>query len=995
MFKRTFHRLMGFVLILVLSMPTLTPGGGRVVAQEGSKSYIVVLQRDSFGNDSRLAATSADPAALEAEHDQSLEEAGASADAKVHDYTFAFNGYSAILTEEQVNAIKLQKDTVLVKEDQMRYPHTDSSPEFLGLTVRGGAYDSGFTGEGVVVGVIDTGIWPEHPSFADDGSYPAPPTGPLPCEFGNTAHNPNDAPFTCNNKLIGAYQMLDTYRAVIGAEPDEFDSARDDDGHGTHTASTAAGNADVEATMYGLPAGEISGIAPRSHIIAYKGLGNLGGFTSDLAAAIDQAVADGVDVINYSIGGGAGSPGIDDLAFLFAADAGVFVATSAGNSGPGESTIGNPATMPWVTTVGASTQTRFFEGTITLGNGKKYRGASITPGLGWTPLVDAASAGDEFCAPGGLDPAVVTGKIVLCLRGVVGRAEKSLAVYQAGGVGMIQYNANDVDNLFTDTHWVPSVHIDYTPGLKIKAYIASTSRPKARIETRDRDCDLNQAQAGWNGNHHHHDDDCEPNTSNWKNAPTMTIFSSRGPNLVAPDIIKPDITAPGLQILAGNSPFPDPGVYPGELFQAIAGTSMSSPHVAGVYALLKQAHPEWSAAMAKSALMTTAHQDVKDNDRVSRADPFDMGSGHIEPGGKWRRGSITEPGLVYDAGLFEYAAFSCGMEWGLFSPGSCDFLESIGVPSQSYNLNYPSIGVAEVVGSQTVTRTVTSIASRRETFTAKVNAPHGYSVKVTPKKLTLNPGESATFEVTITNNSAPIDEWRFGSLTWKAGDYEVYSPIAVKGALFDAPAEIFGSGESGSASFDVKFGYDGDYSAAPHGLIPATVTTDNVLQDPDQTFSPADVAGGGANLHQFTLSGVAHFRIAIPPEGTEPDADLDIFVFDPSNTLVATSTAAGTDELIDIANPADGTWSVYVHGWSAPGGDSDYNMWTWAVPFASGGSLVIDSAPSSATMGTTAPVTVSWSGLTSGTVGDWYLGAVSHTGPDGLMGLTLVNVDNR
>jgi subtilisin family serine protease len=994
MFGKTLHRLMVFVLILTLSMPALAPGGGRVFAQEEAKSYIVVLQRDSFGSDSRLAASNTDPHALEAEHDQSLEEAGASADAKVHDYTFAFNGYSAILTEEQVNAIKLQKDTVLVMEDQMRYPHTDSSPEFLGLTVRGGAYDSGFTGEGVVVGVIDTGIWPEHPSFADDGSYPAPPTGPLPCEFGNTAHNPNDVPFTCNNKLIGAYQMLDTYRAVIGADPDEFDSARDDDGHGTHTASTAAGNANVEASMYGLPMGEISGIAPRAHIIAYKGLGNLGGFTSDLAAAIDQAVADGVDVINYSIGGGAGAPGIDDLAFLFAADAGVFVATSAGNTGPGVSTLGNPATMPWVTTVGASTQSRFFEGTITLGNGKKYKGASVTPGLsGWTPLVDAATAGDEFCAPGNLDPAIVTGKIVLCLRGVVGRAEKSLAVYQAGGVGMIQYNAEDVDNLFTDTHWVPSVHIDYTPGLKIKAYIASAFRPKAKIETRDDDCELNQANRG--GNHHHHDDDCEPNTSKWKNAPTMTIFSSRGPNLIAPDIIKPDVTAPGLQILAGNSPFPDPGAYPGELFQAIAGTSMSSPHVAGVYALLKQAHPDWTAAMAKSALMTTAHQDVKDNDRVSRADPFDMGSGHIDPGGRWRRGSITEPGLVYDAGLFEYAAFSCGMEWGLFSPGSCAFLESIGVPSQPYNLNYPSIGVAEVVGSQTITRTVTSIASGTETFRARVVAPAGYSVTVTPDRLTLAPGESATFEVTITNNSAPLDEWRFGSLTWKTGSYEVYSPIAVKGALFDAPDEVSGSGDFGSLSFDVKFGYDGEYEAAPHGLVPATVTTDNVLQDPDQTFSPDDVATGGANVHQFTLTGAAHFRIAVPPEATEPDADLDIFVFDPSNTLVATSTAGGTDELIDISNPVDGTWSVYVHGWAAPDGDSDYNMWTWAVPLASGGNLVIDSAPTSATMGTVAPVTVSWGDLTSGSIGDWYLGAVSHNGPSGLMKVTLINVDNR
>ena len=213
--------------------------------------------------------------------------------------------------------------------------------------------------------------------------------------------------------------------------------------------------------------------------------------------------------------------------------------------------------------------------------------------------------------------------------------------------------------------------------------------------------------------------------------------------------------------------------------------------------------------------------------------------------------------------------------------------------------------------------------------------------------------------------------------------------------MFEAPDEINGSGNSGSASFDVSFGYTGTYSAAAHGLVPATVTHDNVLQDPDQTFAPSDVAAGGANLHQFNLSGVQHFRIAMPPESTEADADLDIYVYNPSGTLVATSTAGGTEEQVDISNPADGTWSVYVHGWSAPGGDSDYDMWTWAVPLATGGSLSIDSAPSSATIGVVAPISVSWSGLTSGSIGDWYLGSVSHTGPSGVMGLTFVNVDNR
>ncbi len=133
----------------------------------------------------------------------------------------------------------------------------------------------------------------------------------------------------------------------------------------------------------------------------------------------------------------------------------------------------------------------------------------------------------------------------------------------------------------------------------------------------------------------------------------------------------------------------------------------------------------------------------------------------------------------------------------------------------------------------------------------------------------------------------------------------------------------------------------------------------------------------------------------MPPEATEADADLDIFVQDPTGAFVAQSTAGGTNELIDLTLPMDGTWTVWIHGWSAPGGDSDYDMWTWAVPLASGGSLSVDAAPTSATLGATGTVDVSWSGLTSGSIGSWYLGAVSHTGDAGLMGLTLVNVDNR
>ncbi len=975
--KRTLTVLASLAMVMSLVVPAGAASDDAPPPSEAVSGRYVVVMEDAplvteFGRESLdTPAARARGRALANGHEKVLEEVGLDADDATYQYTVSLNGFAVELSEIQVEKVRGADGVMMVLPDVMRYPQTDSVADFIGLTAPGGAYATGVDGEGVIVGVIDSGIWPEHPSFADDGSYPKPPalSGDS-CQFGNTAHNADDAPFECNDKLIGARQMLETYRAVIGADADEFDSARDDDGHGTHTASTAAGNGDVEASMYGLPVGSISGIAPRAHVIAYKGLGNLGGFTSDLAAAIDQAVADGVDVINYSVGGGAGAPGADELAFLFASDAGVHVATSAGNSGPGNATLGNPATMPWLTTVGANTQSRFFEGTIVLGDGTEYTGASITAGVGQAPFVDAQFAGGALCIPGSLNPALVGGKIVLCQRGAVGRAAKSLAVSQAGGVGMVMYNTVNTDNLFTDTHWVPSVHTDLTPGLAMKNYIATAANPTAEIVT--------------------------GSVSELPYAPSMTIFSSRGPNPVAPDIVKPDITAPGIQVLAGYSPFPDPGTTPpGELFGAIAGTSMSSPVVAGLFALIAQEHPDWSAAAARSALMTTADQDVLNNDRVTPANPFQMGSGMVDPGAAVKKGSAFQPGLVYDAGFLDYLGFLCDAFPQVFADpaATCASLAAAGVATDASDLNYPSIGVGSLPGTQTVTRTVTSVAQERgnRTYTVSVDAPDGFQVTVSPSTIRLRSGQSATYQVTITNVSAPIGAWTHGSLTWTStgSEYSVYSPISVRPVAFSAPDAVTGSGESGSVDVPISFGYTGAYTAAGHGLEPATVVTDTVLQDPDQTFDPND---GFSNVHQVNVAGAALLRIAMPPEATEPDADLDIFVYGPGGAQVASSTAGGTEELIDLVLPADGTYSIYVHGWSAPGGDSPYDLFTWVVSATPGGNLTIDSAPASASIGTTATIEASWSGATAG---QWHLGAVSHADGNGLLGLTLVEVDNR
>lgn len=929
-----------------------------------------------FGRDG-VASSEADSrsAELEASHVDAARAAGVSADAITKSYTSSLNGFAVELNASQLEAMSATKGVSMVLKDQIRYPQTDSSLEFLGLNTQGGAHPAGLVGEDVVVGVIDSGIWPEHPSLADNGSYsdlgivldesfyPA-------CDFGNTAHNAADAPFECNNKLIGARQMLPTYRAVVGAEDFEFDSARDDDGHGTHTATTAAGNAHVGAHVFGRNVGQVTGVAPRARVIAYKGLGTLGGFSSDLAAAIDQAVFDGVDVINYSIGGGASQEmGADDIAFLFAADAGVRVATSAGNSGPGVETVGGPGHVPWLTTVGASTQPRFFQGRVRPINGPQVLGASLTEGSGGRfPFVDAEDAGDDLCNPGALDPAVVAGKIVLCRRGAIARVAKSEAVAIAGGVGMVLFNTTDSDNLYTDNHFVPTIHVNYTDGSALKDYIDTNPNPRVSLTT---------GEVSTNGS-----------------APAMTIFSSRGANPSFSDIIKPDVTAPGHQILAGASPVVAPGGTQGELFQSISGTSMSSPHVAGLFALLAQAHPDWSAAATKSAIMTTAHQDVLDNDRVNAADPFDFGAGHVDPGRPRRKNSMFMPGLVYDAGFTEYLGFLCDASPGTFAnpEATCSSLESLGIPTDASDLNLPSIAVGELAGSQTVTRTVTSVDTNTPpiVYTPKIEAPDGYEVTVMPETIRIRSGESATYQVTITNVDAPVGEWRHGSLTWEGGNYEVRSPISVRGVSIATPATVEGEGVDGSASIPMTFGYTGDYSAAPHGLEPAVVFEDTVVQDPDQNFDPAD---GYSNLHEVTTSGAAFLRIAMPPDAVpSADVDLDIFVYGPTGEQIASSTAGGTAEQIDLVLPADGTYSIYVHGWQTVGPSVDYSLYTWVISATPGGNMSVDSAPASAVTNASGSVEVSWTGAAAE---EWHLGAVSHSDGAGLLALTLVEVDNR
>jgi subtilisin family serine protease len=892
---------------------------------------------------------------LRARHDAVAKSVGA---ARLYDYVYSVNGFAAKLNQGQAAKLRASKDVVKVERDSISHPTTDNTPTFLGLNANGGIWSQlggqGSAGEDVIVGVVDTGIWPEHPSFADTGYGPPPDGWNGDCQSGEQWSQRD-----CTDKLIGARY----FNEGIGDIGDDYNSARDHDGHGTHTTSTAAGNAGVPASVFGQSFGNISGMAPRARVAAYKACWPGGCAGSDLVAAIDAAVADGVDVINYSIGDG--DPDFldaDDVAFLFARQAGVFVAASAGNSGPGASTVDHGG--PWLTTVGASTQNRSFTGTVTLGNGQSFKGVSITRGLASTPIVDGEAAGDVGCLTG-LNPALVTGKIVVC-EGSFSRAARGLAVKNAGGVGMVLYTSAENDSLMSDNHHLPALHVRNSIGLAIKAYIASAGA---------------SATASLSGG-----------SKEFGGGNTMAAFSSRGPLLPndrsTGDTLKPDVTATGVQVLAGNSPTAFVG-SPGELFQAIGGTSMSSPHVAGIGALLTDLHPDWTPAEMQSAIMTSARQDVRKEDGVTPADPFDIGAGHIVPNG------AADPGLVYPAEFDDYRAF-------LRSQGLCTlcFGTSPAPVVAPTDLNIPSVTIRALAGVKTVTRKVRNVGPAG-TYDVSVKAPAGVDVQVTPRKLRLARGETATFQISFTaNRRASFDNYAFGSLTWSDGQgsraHRVRIPLVIRPVRIAAPPAISGTGTSGSANHSVQFGYQGTFAVAANGLVAATTEQRTVTDDPTNNFdTSAPDANQGIQVHSFTVpSGTTLARFQMFDEFTDGEDDIDLYLYRAGAggdlTLVGSSTSGTSAERIDLAAPAEGTYRLYVHGWQTDGPDAVYTLFNWLVPGTAAGNMTVASSTSSATVGGTADITVSWSGLTAGTR---YLGRVSYGDGSSEIGSTIVSVD--
>ena len=629
-----------------------------------------------------------------------------------------YGGVAATMSAREIKAALKAEGVVAIQADSLHQLLTDASSDFIDATAvqqaLGGRPNAG---AGVIYGNLDSGVWPEHASFADQGSLGTPPAKadgtPRACDFGDNPLTPATDIFVCNHKLIGGKPFLATYLSSASrAAAEPYKTARDSNGHGSHTASTSAGNVLPSAPVFGVERGPINGVAPGAWLSVYKVCGIQGCFGSDSAAAVAQAILDGVDVINFSISGGT-DPFTDpvELAFLDAYAAGVFVSTSAGNDGPGAGTANHLS--PWVTTVAASTQTREFASTLSLtaGNGDTFsaQGASITAGVGAaTPVVmsSAAPYSKPLCdapAPAG----TFTGKIVACQRGTNARVEKGYNVLQGGAVGMILYNPTLAD-IETDNHWLPTVHL--ADGRTFVTFMTGHTGVTATFTA-------GQKQDG--------------------QGDVMAAFSSRGP---AGLFLKPDVTAPGVQILAGMTPTPESIVEgpPGQYFQAIAGTSMSSPHVAGAAILLADAHPSWTPGQIKSALMTTAVEDVLKEDLTTPADPFDFGAGRIDVD------DASATPLTFDETAQRY--FDLG-----------------GDPLAAIHLNLPSINAPTLPGEVTTTRTVKNTTSAKLDVSLSADAPAGSTISVSPGKLKLDAGASATFTVTIASD-APLGDQQFGSI---------------------------------------------------------------------------------------------------------------------------------------------------------------------------------------------------------------------------------------
>ncbi|OMP02779.1 hypothetical protein COLO4_10835 [Corchorus olitorius] len=639
-------------------------------------------------------------------------------------------------------------------------------------------------GDGVIIGVFDTGIWPESKAFSDEGLGPIPSRWKGVCESGDH-FNPSTH---CNRKIIGARWFIDGFLAEYGqpiniTEDPEYLSPRDANGHGTHTSSTATGSYVRNVSYKGLSPGTVRGGAPRARLAVYKVCWNvLGGQCSsaDILKAFDEAIHDGVDVLSLSIG--YSLPLFSDVderdgiatGSFHAVIRGITVVCGAANDGPSAQTVQN--TAPWILTVAASTMDRAFPTPITLGNNKTFLGQAIFTGKvnGFTGLTYPEGTGLDpnsasACQDLSLNSTLVAGKVLLCFASVTRRVAIRIAaetVKEAGGVGLI-IAKNPTDALVECTDGFPCIEVDYEIGTRILYYIRSTNSPTVKLSP-------SKTLLG------------KPVSAK------VAFFSSRGPSSIAPEILKPDIAAPGVNILAATSQMDR--VMDGG-YAIHSGTSMATPHVSGIVALLKAIHPEWSPAAIKSALVTTARTKDASNFPLfaegspqKPANPFDFGGGIVNPNG------AADPGLVYDMDTLDYIHYLCAMGYNN-SAISRLMGQAIVCPVEKpsiLDVNVPSITISSLRNSVTLTRTVTNVGAPNSIYRAVIEPPTGVIVTVRPDILVFNSTiKKISFHVTVSAAHQVNTGYFFGSLTWTNQIHAVRIPLSVRTELLQSYADDY------------------------------------------------------------------------------------------------------------------------------------------------------------------------------------------------------------
>ncbi|KAF6143979.1 hypothetical protein GIB67_017587 [Kingdonia uniflora] len=676
----------------------------------------------------------------------------------LYTYDNAIHGFSAVLSPKELQTLQTVSGFVSAYRDQTVTVDTTHTTSFLSLNPVTGLWPASDYGMNVIVGVIDTGVWPESESFEDYGMTDIPAKWKGKCVPGDQFNTS-----MCNKKLIGAQYFN---KGLVAANPNiniSMNSTRDTEGHGTHTSSTAAGNYVEGASFFGYAPGTARGVAPRARVAMYKVLWDEGGYTSDILAGIDQAISDGVDVISISMGLN-GVPFYEDpvaIGAFAAMEKGILLSASAGNDGPFLGTLHNG--IPWALTSAAGTIDRQFAGTLTLGNGLSIVGWSLFPANALVKDVPLVYNKTLSACDSSKLLSEANGAIVICLdNGYSNGQMYEITQSMVAGAILITNDTlyEDIGEFFS-----PAVSISPKDGMTVINYATSAHEPTVTLT-------FQQTILGE------------------KRAPAVAAYSSRGPSPSYPGILKPDIMAPGSRVFASWAPnLPSARIGSNLLlsdYNIISGTSMSCPHSSGIAALLKGAHPDWSPAAIRSAMMTTANSfdntqnPIHDNGIPSEpATPLAMGAGQVDPN------KALDPGLIYDAGAQDYVNLICSMKFTKKQILTITRSSSYNCSTVSSDLNYPSFITSfsnETLSIQVFHRTVTNVGNDAAVYVAKLEAPKGYSLSVSPDKLSFqHKSDKQSFTIGIYGSQQKNGKVSSGSITWvdSIGHHLVRSPIVV------------------------------------------------------------------------------------------------------------------------------------------------------------------------------------------------------------------------